>query len=152
MQVWNYNKVSRDSEGRFSPDTYDEDTLRGASVVSVSLKNCGSGSGGYPVGAFYLRRGPSFAGFDYGQTLELSNPHGIDPADLLGGKREGTAMLARRFKTCENLRQDYETPFLPVGAMVKVVIHGGWGDKYFVGLDGEMLVVDGEATAEKRTP
>ena len=134
IQVWNYNKVARGDDGKYDADTFDEDTLRGASVVSVTLKNCGSG-GNYPVGAFHLRRGPSFAGFDYGQTLELANPHGITPDDLLGGPREGMSQLGKRFKPCPNMRQDYETPFLPCGSIVKVVIHGGWGDKYFVGLD-----------------
>ncbi|GMH73184.1 hypothetical protein TrST_g7025 [Triparma strigata] len=140
IQVWNYNKVPLDASGKYDFDIVDEDSLRGASVCSVALKNCESMSS-YPIGAFRLRRGPSCAAFDYGQTLELSKPHAIEFDDLLGtGKRAGMKRLATSFKPCTNLRQDYETPFLPCGMLLKMVVHGGWGDPYYVGLDSFEIV------------
>ncbi|GMH74882.1 hypothetical protein TL16_g06583 [Triparma laevis f. inornata] len=135
VQVWNYNKVPLKEDGKFDFDIVDEDSLRGAAVCSVSLKNCEK-LGSYPIGAYRLRRGPSVASFDYSQTLELSKPHSIEFDDLLNlDKKGGMKRLISNFKPCNNLRQDYETPFLPCGMLLKLVVHGGWGDPYYVGLD-----------------
>ena len=119
---------------------FDEDTLRGARVMSVSLKGY-EGSSAWNCGAFNVRRAPSCASFDYKQVLVLGKPHAMEAADLMekGGRK-------LNFKKCQYLRQDYETPFLPAGQLVKMVIHSSWGDPYYVGLDAfEILSVEGRA-------
>lgn len=52
------------------------------------------------------------------------------------------------------MKQDYETPFLPAGQLIKMVIHSSWGDPYYVGLDGfDILDVHGQVVnVEKVRP
>ena len=121
---------------RYDKDVVDEDSLRGANVVSLWLKNY-EGVNQFCAGAYCLRRAPSCESFDYKQTLSLAKPHAIEAEELLKvNKSQGLKTLNKLgFKPCPTLRQDYETPFLPCGMMVKMVVHGGWGDPYYVGLD-----------------
>ena len=138
FEVWNYNKVGgvHGDGGKFCKDVADEDSLRGAKVVSVWLKNY-KGIGQYCAGAYSLRKGPCCDAFDYKQTLQFGKPHAIEAEDFLARDVKGGIDKLKKngFKPCPTLRQDYETPFLPCGMMVKMVIHGGWGDQYYVGLD-----------------
>ena len=137
VEVWNYNKVGGSMENnKYDKDVADEDSLRGANVVSLWLKNY-EGVNLFCAGAYCLRRGPSCESFDYKQTLSLAKPHAIEAEELLkSNKGQGLkALNMMGFKPCPTLRQDYETPFLPCGMLIKMVVHGGWGDPYYVGLD-----------------
>jgi len=151
VQVWNYNKV-QEREGEFDADTFDEDSLRGGRVVSVSL----FGSDGNEVvgagGGYVLRRGPSCGEFNFMQTLELAKPHATEEVDLLNeiSDHRNAKILRQAFKVNSNKFQDYETPFLPCGQLVKIVIHSSWGDPYYVGLNSiEMLDVKGNIIGVK---
>ena len=118
----------------------DEDTLRGSRVISVNLEGSDVGGGG---GSYVLRRGPSSQSFDSVQTLDLSKCHATDKEELLVEKcRSGNIAkeMRRLYPVNKNLKQDYETPYLPAGQLMKLVIHSSWGDPYYVGLHSVDLI------------
>ena len=69
-------------KNRYDKDVVDEDSLRGANVVSLWLKNY-EGVNQFCAGAYCLRRAPSCKNFDYKQTLSLAKPHAIEAEELL---------------------------------------------------------------------
>jgi len=78
----------------------------------------------------------------------LSKCQSRNAEDLLVEKcRSGpiAKKLRTMYKVNRNLKQDYETPFLPAGQLLKMVIHSSWGDPYYVGLNSiELIDVEGK--------
>ena len=130
MTVWNYNKSS-------------EDTLRGARKVAVLVD-------GKVIGRVVLRRGPGCDGVEFGQTIyfrDVLNPS-ISEAAIVrrevaphgsGGNNSNLKYIPY---ISPPVRQDYETPILPAGMLLKISLFTNWGDGYYIGLDG-LEVLDG---------
>ena len=105
--VYNYNK---------SP----EDTLRGVRLVAIDLDD-------KPWGVAPLRPAPGREALDFQQRIPFSPPPAKPPlVDITKRKRPPEATMPLT---------DYETLELPSGSLFRFVIHGNFGDPYYVGLD-----------------
>ncbi|KAJ8607485.1 hypothetical protein CTAYLR_009437 [Chrysophaeum taylorii] len=111
--VSNYNK---------SP----EDAARGARVIQVEAD-------GELRGLVELRPAPGRGWVDFHQRIALDDIEMPRPPIKQFGVRHVSAVQKPR---ADHILEDYETPELPRGAMVRLVFHGTWGDAYYLGLDG----------------
>lgn len=105
IRVWNYNKTP-------------EDVFRGVRQVWLSL------DGVRCAAPTYIRPAPGHALFDYGQLIRLAKrePAGIcvPPEFPLIAQPARPIVAATRFTT-PPVQQDYETPCLPAGQLLKVL-------------------------------
>lgn len=143
LKVWNYNQ----------PD----DTCMGVKHVSLFVN-------GQLANETVIRKAPGQTEFDFSQFLMLQKEgkmgrvvsraelastlqdvleHGEDSDDEPFIKAKApTAPLgpgkALQGMTC-NVVQQYETPLLPQGTMVKLILRSNYGDRHYIGLNGLQL-------------
>lgn len=112
LRVWNYNKN-------------DEDTYRGIKRIAISIDRA-------PMTAdqgIVLRKAPGNAQIDFGQLIPIPYNEGWSV-------RESQAITKQPVFASERTRQEYETPYLPMGFTLKMRFLSTWGDKHYVGLNG----------------
>eukprot|EP00873_Tetraselmis_striata_P042062 jgi/Tetstr1/462326/TSEL_007333.t2 len=145
LRIWNYNKSL-------------EDTTRGLKAVQLLL----DGKPISPPGGHLLCKAPGVGSFDFGQTLRLhpslagaAPPLAAGQGTLAAGL-EASAWIhampdpvraqqvwtaARKARNHSAvLRQDFDTPLLPCGFVLKLLLLSSWGDQHYLGLTGVELV------------
>lgn len=103
---WNYNK-------------HPEDTSRGVKSIVIFLDGK-SATEGWSIP---LRKAPGHAEFDFAQFVPLPCPEPIP-------------VPSKSVFASERIPQDYETPCLPQGFILKLRLFGTWGDMHYIGLNG----------------
>eukprot|EP00397_Hematodinium_sp_SG-2012_P002359 GEMP01002365.1.p1 GENE.GEMP01002365.1~~GEMP01002365.1.p1 ORF type:complete len:1349 (+),score=316.83 GEMP01002365.1:25-4047(+) len=104
------------------------DTTWGTKEFSLYLDN-------QYVGTYVARKAPGHVNFDFKQLVIL------DSAERVARKYPNAkALLAQPF-----IRQQYETPVLPSGFILKLVLLSSWADAFYVGLDN-VQVIDASGT------
>jgi hypothetical protein len=143
LRVWNYNKNA-------------EDSARGAKTAHISL----DGQALTPPQGATLRRALGLAGVDYSQTLLFSAGDAQQPMQQQPSARSlGSLTLASSSSAgspsydsastpmCP-VQQDWLTPVLPCGQLLRIDLHGTHGDVGWVGLDRiELLDAAGDRIA-----
>mmetsp|Transcript_5505 Transcript_5505/g.15335 ORF Transcript_5505/g.15335 Transcript_5505/m.15335 type:complete len:1697 (+) Transcript_5505:302-5392(+) len=148
LRIWNYNKSL-------------EDTGRGLKAVQLFL----DGKPLSPPGGHLLAKAPGRGDLDFGQYLPLhpgmleavgrdaydapqpsAYPSGMEASAWLSSMPDPEAAsrvwkAARQARNHSGLvRQDFDTPLLPCGFVMKIYLLSSWGDAHFVGLTGIQLV------------
>ena len=115
LGISNYNK---------SP----EDALRGVRTIQIELDDDVKGN-------FELRPAPGRSGVQYHQRIAFADVGITHPKRTVTARTRqvGTGPL---YSSKSSILDDYETPELPRGALLRFVLHGTWGDPYYIGLDG----------------
>lgn len=118
-----------------------EDALRGVRLLQIEID-------GMVKGAVELRPAPGRGRVDYHQRIALIEL--LSSSSVAGPTvKEETSPTTSKLKcgalVCQVAEapsppdilvlDDYETPELPRGALLRIVLHNTWGDAYYVGLD-----------------
>ncbi|CAG9311860.1 unnamed protein product [Blepharisma stoltei] len=111
INFWNYNK---------NP----EDTARGVKRILLYIDGkCITSDAGIA-----LRKAPGHAEYDFGQLISLPYSDGWND-DLI-------TPLSRPIFASQLVLQDYETPYLPCGFILKLRLFSTWGDMHYIGMNG----------------
>lgn len=102
-----------------------EDALRGARLVQVEID-------GVCRGTIELRPAPGRARVNYEQRFSFAE---ITDKKTSSPPSSVCHVVASRFDDSSIFLDDYETPELPRGSLLRLVLHGTCGDPYYVGLD-----------------
>eukprot|EP00656_Telonema_subtile_P050009 TRINITY_DN6368_c0_g1_i2.p1 TRINITY_DN6368_c0_g1~~TRINITY_DN6368_c0_g1_i2.p1 ORF type:complete len:357 (-),score=82.31 TRINITY_DN6368_c0_g1_i2:37-1107(-) len=127
IKVYNYNGSVNES-------------FRGVKHLTVFLDSTRNGIG------FTCRKAPACDGFDYCQLLDLTHKQSQEPASVrpctAQPTRAANAAVHREFRRsvklqslCDMVRQDYVTPLLPYGFIIRIELLSTWGDPYYMGLN-----------------
>jgi hypothetical protein len=148
LRVWNYNKNA-------------EDSARGVKTAHISL----DGQALTPPQGATLRRALGLAGVDYSQTLLFSatdaqqqqqqqqqpSARSLGSLTLPSSSSAGSPSCDPATTPMCPVEQDWLTPVLPCGQLLRIDLHGTHGDAAWVGLDrielldamGDLIVLDG---------
>ena len=111
IKFWNYNKST-------------EDTARGVKRILIYLDGkCMTSETGV-----LIRKAPGHSEYDFGQLVSLPFKE--------GWSEELTAPLKNPVFASMLVKQDYETPYLPTGFILKLKLYTTWGDMHYIGLNG----------------
>jgi len=127
VKVYNYNASVNDS-------------FLGVKHLTIFLDHDQTGSG------FTCRKAPGSALFDFGHQLQLmqlpaAQQDSVRPSTAQP-TREANALLHRQFERAmkrsshnDMVRQDYVTPLLPYGFIIRLELSSTWGDGFYMGLN-----------------
>jgi hypothetical protein len=107
LKFWNYNKNQ-------------EDTARGVKRISISID-------GQHHGEIAIRKAPGNSEYDYGQTITLPSSNALEDMISIPGPPIFASIL---------VTQDSETPYLPIGYILKIRLFSTWGDMHYIGMNG----------------
>ncbi|CAM6100708.1 unnamed protein product [Calypogeia fissa] len=130
LMIWNYNKNL-------------DDTCRGVKWLKIMIDDLAVS----PPGGELVRKAPGTDTFDFGHLLPLSRPnhtkHNSSQLEMVSLQLKLRDRAVQKRSHNEFLRQEFETPLLPCGYMVKLVLLSTWGDQHYMGLNGLQLLDEG---------
>ncbi|KAL2635160.1 hypothetical protein R1flu_006639 [Riccia fluitans] len=119
LKIWNYNKNL-------------DDTCRGVKCLKLFLDEREVS----PPGGYLVRKAPGNDKFDFGHVLPLSRPK-YNKRDFSQLEKVKCREKSKHKRSqVESICQEYETPLLPCGFIVKLSLLSTWGDQHYMGLNG----------------
>ncbi|KAL3692610.1 hypothetical protein R1sor_006261 [Riccia sorocarpa] len=118
IKLWNYNKNL-------------DDTCRGVKCIKVFLDDREVS----PPGGHLVRKAPGNDKFDFGHLLPLARPK-YNKRDFSQLEKVKCREKFKQRRSHVDIRQEYATPLLPSGFILKVSLLSTWGDQHYMGLNG----------------